>query len=391
MPSAILAVNAGSSSIKFALFETGATLKLVSRGQVEGIGIAPHFIAKSPDGTTLHEQRWEARAEPEQHLLTALLGWIDRHLGAESLVGVGHRIVHGGADHVRPERVTPDLLRALDALTPLAPLHQPGNLAPIRTIADERPNLAQVACYDTAFHHDMPDVARCIALPRRFEAEGVRRYGFHGISYEFIAGALRDIAPNLAQGRVIVAHLGNGASLCAMKDGIGVDTTMGFTALDGLVMGTRTGTIDPGAILYLQQQHKLSAKQVEHMLYSESGLLGVSGISSDMRALLDSKASAARDAIDLFVFRIARETGALMSSLGGLDGFVFTAGIGENAAPIRAMVAQHLVWLGAKLDDAANSKGAGIISTKDSAVELRVIPTNEEEMIARHTRHVLSA
>ena len=382
---AVLIINAGSSSIKFALFETGAALTPVSHGQVEGIGTAPHFVAKAPDGKTLHEQRWSDAGQSHEALLGALLDWVARHLGADALIGVGHRIVHGGADHIEPERITPSVLEALQALVPLAPLHQPHNLSPIRAIAAARPDLPQVACYDTAFHHTMPPVARQIALPRRFAAEGVRRYGFHGLSYEYIAGRLRETAPVLASGRVIVAHLGNGASLCAMRGGISVDTTMGFTALDGLVMGTRTGTIDPGAILYLQQQHHLAPDQVEHMLYNKSGLLGVSGVSSDMRTLLASKEQAAREAIEMFVFRIARETGALVSSLGGLDGFVFTAGIGENAAEIRAMVAARLDWLGARLDEAGNACAAEMISGPGSRLELRVIPTNEEAMIAHHT------
>ena len=390
MPDAVLTINAGSSSIKFALFAAGA-LTTLSRGQMEGIGTAPHFIAKDSGGQTLHEQRWPDAAASHETLLSALLGFVDHHLNTTSLIGVGHRIVHGGADHVQPERITPALLDALQALIPLAPLHQPHNLSPIRAIAAARPNLPQVACYDTAFHHTMPRLAQQIALPQRFTAHGIRRYGFHGLSYEYIAGQLRDIAPDLARGRVIVAHLGNGASLCALNNGTSIDTTMGFTALDGLVMGTRTGSIDPGAILYLQQQHGLSPDQTQHTLYNESGLLGVSGISSDMRTLLASSDPAARNAIDLFVFRIARETGALISSLGGLDAFVFTAGIGENAAPIRAMVAQRLAWLGAQLDDGANTAAAALISTPDSSLQLRVIPTNEEAMIARHTLRLLGS
>ena len=265
-----------------------------------------------------------------------MIGWAEGHLGADRLIAVGHRVVHGGPDHYRPERATAALLDALDRLTPLAPLHEPHNIAPIRAIAAARPNLLQVACFDTAFHHTMPKVATRFALPREYEQAGVRRYGFHGLSYEYIAGRLREIAPELAKGRVIAAHLGNGASLCAMLDGQSVDTTMGFTALDGLVMGTRSGNLDPGVILYLEQERGLSAKQVETLLYEQSGLLGVSGgLASDMRTLLASDDPHAKEAIELFVYRIAREIGALTSSLGGLDGLVFTAGIGEHAPEIR--------------------------------------------------------
>ncbi len=386
MPNAVLTINAGSSSLKFAVFEAGhADPPPVSRGQIEGIGSAPHFLASAPDGAVLAERRWPAGGgETHEALLGMLLDWVEAHLGAETLIAVGHRVVHGGADHVQPETVTPELLTALTALTPLAPLHQPHALAPIRAIATLRPGLVQVACFDTAFHHTMAAVASRFALPRRFEAEGVRRYGFHGLSYEYIADRLRRIAPGLAAGRVIVAHLGNGASLCAMHDGRSVDTTMGFTALDGLVMGTRCGSIDPGVILYLMQHHGMTADAVERLLYSQSGLLGVSGIGSDMRALLVSPAAAARAAVELFVFRIGREAAALAGTLGGLDGFVFTAGIGEHAAEIRALVAARLDWLGARLDPAANAAGGGRISTPDSRVELRVIATDEEAMIARH-------
>jgi acetate kinase len=283
--------------------------------------------------------------------------------------------------------VTPDLLAALEQLIPLAPLHQPHNLAPIRTVARLRPGLTQVACFDTAFHHGMAAVATRLALPREFEAAGVRRYGFHGLSYEFIARRLAEIAPEEAAGRVIASHLGAGASLCAMRAGRSVDTTMGFTALDGLVMATRCGDLDPGVILYLQQQRGLSAKQVEDLLYLKSGLLGVSGgLSGDMRVLLASEDERAREAIELFAFRIARETGALMSTLEGLDTLVFTAGIGEHAPQIRALVCARLAWLGVDLDLAANDRGDAIISTPASRIVVRVIPTDEEGMIAAHTR-----
>ena len=358
----------------------------MSAGEVEGIGSAPHFIARDPVGAVLAEQRWPDPKQPFQRFLEAVIGWAERHLGADTLIAVGHRVVHGGPNHDRPERVTPELLSALDELTPLAPLHEPHNIAPIRAIAATRPKLPQVVCFDTAFHHTMPAVATRFALPRQYERAGVRRYGFHGLSYEYIARQLAKVAPELAKGRVIAAHLGNGASLCAMLNGGSIDTTMGFTALDGLVMGTRCGNLDPGVILYLEEERGLTAKQVEDLLYQRSGLLGVSdGIASDMRTLLVSADPCARDAIELFVYRIAREIGALTSSLGGLDGLVFTAGIGEHAPAIREMVCARLGWLGVDLDAVANGRNAAIISTPESRVSVRMIPTDEEAMIARHT------
>jgi len=382
---AVLAVNAGSSSIKFALFEIGTRKQLAatSRGQIEGIGTAPHFIARDPAGVVQEERRFSGGSHEE--LLGALLGFVDAHLGGDALRGVGHRVVHGGTRFAGPARIDAETLRAIEALTPLAPLHQPHNISPIRAIAAARPGLPQVACFDTAFHHDMPAVAARLALPRSFEAEGVRRYGFHGLSYEYIARRLRETAPRLATGRVIVAHLGNGASLCAMRDGRSIDTTMGFTALDGLVMGTRCGTLDPGVVLHLIEQRGMSAKVVSELLYQRSGLLGVSGVSNDMRTLLASGDPHAAEAVELFVFRLSREAGGLANSLGGLDGFVFTAGIGEHAAPVRAAAGERLGWLGLRIDAAANARGDAVISAPDSRVEVRVIPTDEEAMIARHT------
>ncbi|SDS51522.1 acetate/propionate family kinase [Bradyrhizobium canariense] len=393
MADAVLTLNAGSSSIKFSLFEIdgASSLRLASQGEVEGIGSAPHFSVRDKAGTILADQTWPAPHQAFESLLEGVIGWTETHLREDSLIAVGHRVVHGGPDHYRPELATPDLLAALDRLTPLAPLHEPHNVAPIRAIAAARPKLPQVACFDTAFHHTMPAVATRFALPREYEDAGVRRYGFHGLSYEYIAGRLREIAPDLARGRVIAAHLGNGASLCAMHDGHSVDTTMGFTALDGLVMGTRSGNLDPGVILYLQEERGLTAKQVEDLLYQRSGLLGVSGgIASDMRTLLDSDAVQAKEAVELFVFRIAREVGALTSSLGGLDGLVFSAGIGEHAPAIREMVCARLGWLGVELDQVANRQAKpNLISTPKSRIDVRVIPTDEEAMIARHTLDVV--
>ena len=383
----VLTLNAGSSSIKFALFAAdGGDPTQTVAGKIEGIGTAPHLIAHDASGAVLTERRWpEGGTLAHEAFLGDMLDWVDHHLAGAELLGVGHRVVHGGAHFFAPARVTPSLLGALDALCPLAPLHQPHNIAAIRAVAAVRPRLAQAACFDTAFHCTQPPVATRLALPRSLEAEGVRRYGFHGLSYEYVARRLAEIDPTMAAGRVIVAHLGNGASLCAMVNGRSIDTTMGFTTLDGLVMGTRCGAIDPGVLLYLLQQKGMSADALQHLLYEEAGLLGVSGLSSDMRALLTSQDPRAREAIDLFTYRIARETGALAASLGGLDGFVFTAGIGENAAEVRARVCTRLGWLGVECDAAANAADSPVISTSSSRVRVRVFPTDEERMIAIHT------
>jgi acetate kinase len=387
MPNAILALNAGSSSIKFALFEikSSKALSLVSRGALEGIGTKPHFVARDAQGATLGEQSWPAgAAATHEMLLGGLLKWVEQHLGQDSLVAVGHRVVHGGREFTAPVVLTGDILQKLEQLTPLAPLHQPHSLAPVEALNTLRPGLPQIACFDTAFHRTMLPVATRFALPRAFEEEGVRRYGFHGLSYEYIARRLRETAPHLASEHVIVAHLGNGASLCAMEDGRSVDTSMGFSTLDGLVMGTRCGAIDAGVVLYMLQEKSLAAQEVADILYNRSGLLGVSGISSDMRALLESDDQHARDAIELFVFRAAREVAALAGSLGGVDAIVFTAGIGEHAPPVRARICERLGWLGVVLDPEANDANADCISAADSPVEVRVIPTHEEYMIALH-------
>jgi acetate kinase len=396
MAEAILALNAGSSSIKFALYRLAASdrLDLMAGGAVEGIGTAPRFTASDAAGVTLADRKWSDGA-PADHdaVLGDLLDWIDRRLGADLLLAAGHRVVHGGSEFATPVRLTPDIIEALDRLTPLAPLHQPHSLSPIRSVLALRPDLPQIACFDTAFHRTMPPVAARVALPREYEAAGVRRYGFHGLSYEYIARRLREVAPDLAAGRVVVAHLGNGASLCAMRDGRGIDTTMSFTALDGLVMGTRCGALDPGVVLYMLQQRGLSPKEVEEVLYRRSGLLGVSGMSSDMRVLLASPDPAAREAIELFVFRISQQTAAMAASLGGIDGFVFTAGIGERAAAIRALIGERLGWLGIDIDprakEEADGRRAELISTARSRVAVRVIATDEEAMIARHALDTL--
>ncbi len=338
MSGSILTINAGSSSVKFALFDNDAALTEMVRGEIENLGTAPHFCARDTAGKVLAERRWPADVKQSfADTLGTLLTFAEGHLDRGGLVGVGHRVVHGGAKHIEPALVTPALLEDLEALTPLAPLHMPHNLAPIHAIAAARPELAQVACFDTAFHHTLPPVARQFALPRAITEAGVRRYGFHGLSYEYIAGRLQMQLPALACGRVIAAHLGSGASMCALKNGISIATTTGFSALDGLVMATRCGRLDPGVLLYLGAQGR-SFGDIEDMLYRHSGLLGVSGISDDVRTLLASEDPHAKEAIDLFTYQIAIETGGLVSALGGLDGLIFTAGIGEHAPEIRAAV-----------------------------------------------------
>jgi acetate kinase len=390
----ILTLNAGSSSLKFALFDEATTIApmhLVAsvRGEIENLDSAPHMRAYDPAGAVLAERRWPAGlSDSFTVVLGELMAFADAQPGSKALAAVGHRVVHGGADHISPERVTPALLLALQALTPLDPLHMPHSLAPIVAVSAARPGLAQVACFDTAFHHAMPPVTRYFALPRAVSDRGVRRYGFHGLSYEYIASRLPSVSPRLAQGRVITAHLGSGASLCALLAGRSIETTMGFSALDGLVMATRSGSVDAGVLLYLSRQGH-SVQDIEDMLYHRSGLLGVSGISGDVRVLLASSDPHASEALELFSYRIASAMGALTSALSGLDGIVFTAGIGEHAAPVRAAVCQRLKWLGVAIDESANAAGAGLISTPGSLIEVRVIPTDEEAMIAQHTRALM--
>jgi len=387
----ILTLNAGSSSIKFGLFKAGCDVILQLQGEIENIETSPHLQVLDTKGASIAERRWPADKIPSfATLLDILLEFTDKQLGSADLDAIGHRVVHGGSAYVEPIIVTPELLVAFDELTPLDPLHLPHNLAPIHAIASRRPHLTQVACFDTAFHHDLPAEAARIALPNGIVAAGVRRFGFHGLSYEFISGALRRDAPSLAAGRVIVAHLGSGASLCALKNGRSIATTMGFSTLDGLVMSTRCGSLDPGLIFYLARMgHSLS--DIEDMLYHRSGLLGVSNISGDIRLLLASEEPDARFAIDLFTYRIACEIGALVSALGGLDGLVFTAGIGQHSAAIRSGVCDRLGWLGVKLDPARNTMGAICISAAESAIDVRAMATDEQLMIARHTQALISA
>jgi acetate kinase len=383
---AILALNAGSSSLKFALFEIGATLDVSAKGKIENLDSTPHFVAYDSRGALLAETRSAATDFADN--LESLLNFVDGHLGQARLCAVGHRVVHGGVAHVAPERMTPALLEALDALVPLDPMHMPHNIAPMRALGSARPGLAQVACFDTAFHHAMPREASHFALPRALTISGVRRYGFHGLSYEFISERLKTSAPALAKGRVVVAHLGAGASLCAIRDGASVATTMSFSPLDGLVMATRCGALDPAVVLYLARAGR-SLDEIEDLLYRRSGLLGVSGISGDMRTLIASDDARAREALDLFTYCAAIEIAGLAGALGGLDGLVFTAGIGERAASIRGEICTRLAWLGARIDAAANDANATRISAPDSQIDIRVIATDEEAVIARHTLAVI--
>jgi acetate kinase len=388
----ILILNAGSSSIKFSVFETAPDRRLVAvaHGQVEGIGTAPHLEAADARGDNVVEG--PVAGPGHSGAILAIHDWLSEHLGSEAaLEGVGHRVVHGGSAYASPVLIDDKVMTVLESLVPLAPLHQPHHIAAIRAIRAIAPDLPQVACFDTAFHRSQPSVAQTYALPRELTAKGVRGYGFHGLSYEYIVSVLPEIIPDHAEGKLVVAHLGNGASMCAIERGKSVATTMGFTPVEGLPMGTRTGALDPGVILYLLQHEGMDAAAIEKLLYQRSGLLGVSAISSDMRVLLSSGAPTASEAIDLFVYRIGRELGSLVAALGGLDALVFTAGIGEHAAEIRARACRAAGWLGVVLDEEANSKGGPRISRPESAVSAWVIPTDENLMIARHTRRLLDA
>jgi acetate kinase len=384
-------LNAGSSSIKYALFAArGEALQAVERGQVEGLYTAPRFVARAPDGGVLAEQRWgQGDTLGHEGGLAHLLARLQQALGGTPLAGVGHRVVHGGRVHSAPVRLDADVVAALEPFVPLAPLHQPHNLTPIRLLLQRAPQLPQVACFDTAFHRSAPPVSQRFALPQALHDEGVQRYGFHGLSYEYIASVLPQIDARAAAGRTVVMHLGNGASLCALDAGRSIASTMGFTALDGLPMGTRCGAIDPGVILYLMQAKGMSVQAVSELVYAQSGLLGVSGLSADMRVLLSSDEPGARLAIELYVYRIRRELGSMAAALGGLDAIVFTAGIGENAAAVRQAVLRDAAWLGVEVDEAANAAGGPRLTTPASRVAAWVIPTQEELMIARHTRRLV--
>jgi len=391
MADAVLVVNAGSSSVKFSLFVARAeSLGLALRGQVEGLYTSPHFVAKDDAGAVVSEKSWGKGTKlGHAGALDHLAGFIRGELAEHRVVGVGHRVVHGGLEYTRPVRIDAGVVAALEKFVPLAPLHQPHNLTPIRLLLERQPGLPQVACFDTSFHRTNPEIAQRFALPAELHDAGVRRYGFHGLSYEYIASVLPQHGEKAARGKAVVLHLGNGASMCAIEAGKSIASTMGFTAVDGLPMGTRTGALDPGVILYLMDQRGMDARAIEKLIYNQSGLLGVSGISSDMRTLLESADARAKTAIDLYCYRIRRELGSLAAALGGLDAIVFTAGIGENSAAIRERVCRDAAWLGVELDPAANTRGGPRISTAASRIPVWVIPTNEELMIARHTRSLL--
>jgi acetate kinase len=388
---AIVVVNAGSSSVKFSLFTASdGDLALVARGQAEGLFTSPRFVAKGADGAVLEEKKWGDGVElGHGGALDHLVAFLPVQFPQHRLVAVGHRVVHGGLEYNKPVRVDAAVVTALEKFIPLAPLHQPHNLAPIRAMLERSPALVQVACFDTAFHRGQPAVAQSFALPKSITDLGVRRYGFHGLSYEYIAQALPRYDARAAAGRTVVLHLGNGASMCAIAAGRSVASTMGFTAVDGLPMGTRCGNIDPGVVLYLMDELGMDARAIEKLIYQQSGLLGVSGISSDMRTLEASADPAAKAAIDLFAYRIGRELGSLAAALGGLDAIVFTAGIGEHSRALRARVCADAAWLGVDLDAAANDANGPRISAAGSRVAAWVVPTDEELMIARHTRRVL--
>jgi acetate kinase len=383
-----LVLNAGSSSIKFALYpamERESDKTALYQGEIEGIGHSARLSARDASGAAVADA---AIPGPATHhaALSALLKWIGKHLGGLELAAAGHRVVHGGREFTGPVKLTPQVMEKLAALNPLAPLHQPHNLAAINALSKLHPTLPQVACFDTSFHTTQPLVATAFALPRSLSEKGVRRYGFHGLSYEYIASILPDHLGKKADGKVVVAHLGHGASMCAMLRRQSVATTMGFSALDGLVMGTRCGALDPGVILYLLDHHGMSSQQISHLLYEESGLFGISGISDDMRELLSGRDTHAAEAVELFVYRIVRELGSLVAALGGLDALVFTGGIGENSAEIRARVCRQTAWLGIRLDERTNVKGSLQISEKESTVAILALKTNEEYVIARHAR-----
>jgi acetate kinase len=388
----LLVLNAGSSSIKFSVFESRAdgTLAAGAHGQVERLDSRPHLTVEDASGRHLAERSLAQTGH--DGAIAAIHQWFAAHIGAETgFAAVGHRVVHGGLAHVEPTLIDAHVLRDIEALTPLAPLHQPHHVAAIRAVQAAAPRVPQVACFDTAFHHRQPALASEYALPRRYTEAGVRRYGFHGLSYEYIMTVLPELSQQAARGKVVVAHLGNGASMCAIEEGVSIASTMGFTAVDGLPMGTRSGSLDPGVVLYLMREYGLNTDQVEHLLYSESGLLGVSGVSSDMRTLLMQDSPETRHAVDLFVYRIGRELGSLVAALGGLDALVLTGGIGEHAPAVRAQICRAARWLGIEMNRYANLNGDSLISEPGSKVPVWVIPTDENLMIARHTRRLLDA
>jgi acetate kinase len=393
MNNAILVLNAGSSSIKFSLFvERKETLEPDVRGQIEGLYTQARFVSKAPDGAMKAEKTFtDGVALGHDGALDHIISYLRSELAGDRLIGIGHRVVHGGLAYTQPVRMDSEVLKVLETFIPLAPLHQPHNLAPIRRALERAPELPQVACFDTSFHRTQPDVAQMFALPADLREAGIMRYGFHGLSYEYIAATLPEVAPMIAKSRIVVLHLGNGASMCAIQAGRSLASTMGFTAVEGLPMGTRSGSLDPGVILHLMDQRGMDARAIEKLIYTQSGLLGVSGISSDMRTLLASREPGAELAVNLFLYRICRELGSLAAALQGMDAIVFTGGIGENAPAIRSRVCRDAAWMGVEIDEAANIEGRGCISTGSSRVAVWVIPTNEELMIARHTLRLLNA
>lgn len=394
MKGAVLTLNAGSSSLKFAVFSAaGSDDTPMISGKIAGIGDRPVFSAQGANGKALEAGTWQDLDSGCSHeaIIAQLLPWLARELQATELLMVGHRVVHGGQTYAEPVLIDEGVLRNLDALAPLAPLHQPHNLAAIRAVAKWHPELPQIACFDTSFHRSQDRLAQLFALPRALSDEGILRYGFHGLSYDYIASALPEHIGETAKGRVIVAHLGNGASLCAMKDGKSVATSMGFTALDGLMMGRRCGTVDPGVLLYLMQSKGMDASEIETLLYQQSGLFGVSGISNNMQVLQDSADPHAREAIDLFCYRAASILAGLVPAIGGLDALVFTAGIGEKSALVRQKICDHLSWLGVALQADLNTQNATCISTPQSHVKVLVLPTNEEVIVAKASRRALRA
>lgn len=396
MTSGVLVLNAGSSSLKFAVFGIGAAtdaFDVVLRGQVSGIGSSPTFSASLAGSKSGRGDRSSAAADitSHQHAIAHALRWVGQHAGDLHLAGVGHRVVHGGPDRRLPALVDAGLLQELDALSPLAPHHQPHNLAAIRAVAQTAPDLPQVACFDTAFHATQDPVAKLLPLPRRLRAQGLQRYGFHGLSYEYIASAVPAYTGGQPPDRLIVAHLGNGASLCAIRNGESVATSMGFSTLDGLLMGTRCGSVDPGVLLHLMREQRMDEAALSHLLYDESGLLGVSGISADMQVLLDSSEPGAAEAVELFCYTLVRSIGSMAAALGGVDAIVFTGGIGEHAVAVRERVCAQLAWLGVDLDPAANAAGGPSIVSPGSRAGAWVIPTNEEQVIARHTARLVSS
>lgn len=391
MSDAIAVLNAGSSSIKYSLFACEQDdLKLFLRGQIEGLFTSPRFVAIDGTGHTVSERAWgEGTRLGHDGGIQHLFDYLRKELVNHRLIGVGHRVAHGGMKFTEPVRVNAGVMEALERLVPLVPLHQPHNLAPIKTIFERAPQLAQVACFDTSFHHTNPKVSQLFGLPLDYAEAGVRRYGFHGLSYEYIASVLANYDGAAASGRTIVLHLGSGSSMCAMRGGTSVASSMGFTGVDGLPMGTRSGSLDPGVLLFLMDQRKMDARSIEKLIYQQSGLVGLSGISSDMRALLASDDPRAKLAVDVFVYRVGRELGSQVAALGGLDAIVFTAGIGERSTAIRTRVCADASWVGVKLDETANAVGGPRISAADSKVSVWVIPTNEELIIARHTKRMV--